>query len=432
MMTTLPFVFSTVPSQNTFIFEPDAGIRQCPRSQLAAGYLADLLRYCLYGSGEAVVMKIKYHRMGSKNTFHKFLLCYVHDKCQTHGWEAVIRIECSSVVDAPQKSQGEGSSPSLSSKSSTSLSSNSSKPSGCLYGIADNTFTITSSPDAEAIKSWLLSTLHFIDSNLVVKELAVATKVTTEAETHYHFITNQCLWFTLLIWNIISNVKSGAFHETAVDKDSMGTFSGLLLLHDNASSVFGFRAPDKLAKFIGTYHMQWNQWLLDIEGRKLEMETPARELLEVQRENQQQREEIEHLKIELQHDLYLYSGRLFTSLMSFKSTRPFRCMSRADMALYNTWNISMTYTEAKFYHSVAGSAQAAGRNSHPCRAHFKCPAKLLEVNSIANRTLTASMKQFKRTTMIVAAVCLMMMKPRMVKAAAVLAFQIELRKEQYY
>ncbi len=45
----------------------------------------------------------------------------------------------------------------------------------------------------------------------MVEELAVATRVASEASERYHIVTNQCLWFALLIWNIICQVKAGEF-----------------------------------------------------------------------------------------------------------------------------------------------------------------------------------------------------------------------------
>lgn len=74
----------------------------------------------------------------------------------------------------------------------------------------------------------------------------MATRVASEVDKQYHVVTNQCLWFALLIWNIVCHVKDGNFHEVTCEKDKMGTFSGLLLLHANASSIFWFKSPGKL------------------------------------------------------------------------------------------------------------------------------------------------------------------------------------------
>ncbi|KAK0191934.1 hypothetical protein F5146DRAFT_999192 [Armillaria mellea] len=251
---------------------------------------------------------MEYRKMGAKNACHEFLVCYVEDRRKIHGWVAIITIERCGVVDAPQRPQGgepQASSTSLSCNSSTSLSSNSSipsgsrssKPLGSLCGTAEDKFTITCAPEVKPVKSRLLSTLYFNHSSLVVEELAVATKVASEVDKQYHIVTNQCLWFAFLIWNIVCHVKDGDFCKVALEKDRMGTFSGLPLLHADASSIFWFKVRGKLADIIGTYHTQWKQWVLDIEAKKMEKEAPAKELSEVIK---RQQEEIEMQRLEIE------------------------------------------------------------------------------------------------------------------------------------
>ncbi|KAK0185375.1 hypothetical protein F5146DRAFT_1143834 [Armillaria mellea] len=316
-MTTIhPYNFSTDPPQNTIIFEPDTDLRKNSRSQLAGNYLGDILKYCPYGSGKAIVTKMEYHKMGAKNTCHEFLVCYAEDRHKIHGQVAIITIECCGIVDAPQRPQGgepQASLTSLSCNSLTSLSCNSltflssnssipsgshsSKPSGSLCSTTEDKFRITCAPKVKPVKLWLLSTLYFDHSSLVVEELAVATKVASEVDKQYHIVTNQCLWFTFLIWNIVCHVKDSDFCKVALEKDRMGTFSGLLLLHTNASSIFWFKAHGKLADIIGTYHMQWKQWVLDIKAKKMEKEALAKELSEVIK---RQQEEIEMQRLEIE------------------------------------------------------------------------------------------------------------------------------------
>lgn len=85
-MTTIhPYDFSSSPPQNTILFEPDTNLRKKPRSQSAGYYLSDILKYCPYGSGEAMVTKMEYRKMGAKNTCHEFLVCYVEDRRKIHG-----------------------------------------------------------------------------------------------------------------------------------------------------------------------------------------------------------------------------------------------------------------------------------------------------------------------------------------------------------
>ncbi len=264
MTTVHPYDFSTVPPQNTIIFQPETGLRKYSRSQPAGTYLGDVLQYCPHGSGEAVVTRMEYRKMGPRNACHEFLVCYVEDRRKIHGRVAVIRIERCGVVDPPQTPQGRESR-----SSSRSVSISSSKPSGSLFGIAEDKFTITCTPEVEPTDSRLLSTLHFHGASLVVEELAVATRVASEADERYHVVTNQCLRFALLIWNIICCVKKGNFDEDARDKNKMGTFSGIPLLHRDASSIFGSPSDTTLPAMISTYNAQWKKWLLDIEAKKM-------------------------------------------------------------------------------------------------------------------------------------------------------------------
>lgn len=70
-------------------------------------------------------------------------------------------------------------------------------------------------------------------------------------------------------------MKSTLLHDRlhsqkdARDKDKMGTFSGIPLLHHNPSSIFWFSSSDKLTAIISTYNAQWKKWLLDIEAKKM-------------------------------------------------------------------------------------------------------------------------------------------------------------------
>ncbi len=102
----------------------------------------------------------------------------------------------------------------------------------------------------------------------MVEELAVATRVASEASERYHIVTNQCLWFALLIWNIICQVKAGEFREVAVDKNGMGTFS-VSRSYTRMHLVFsGFR-PQQIAHHNSTCEVQWKKWVLDIEAKKM-------------------------------------------------------------------------------------------------------------------------------------------------------------------
>ncbi len=141
MTTAHPYDFGTVPPQNTIIFQPEIDLRRNTRSQPAGTYLDYILKYCPHGSGEAVVTKMEYRKMGPRNACHEFLVCYVEDRRKIRGRVAVIRIECCSVVDPTQTPQGESRS------SLTSVSSSSSQPSGSFFGIgAQDRFTITCAP----------------------------------------------------------------------------------------------------------------------------------------------------------------------------------------------------------------------------------------------------------------------------------------------
>ncbi|KAK0237145.1 hypothetical protein EDD85DRAFT_1023855 [Armillaria nabsnona] len=290
MTTTHPYDFGTIPPQNTIIFEPEIDLRRSTRSQPAGTYLGDILKYCPHGSGEAVVTKMEYRKMGPRNACHEFLVCYVEDRRKIHGRVAVIRIEHCGVVNPTQIPQGE---------SRSSLTSMSSSSSDSFFGIgAQDRFTIRCVPEIEPTDSRLLSTLYFRGPSLMVEELAVATRVASEASERYHVITNQCLWFALLIWNIICQVKAGEFREVAVDKNGMGTFSGIPLLHEDASSIFWFSSPNKLPTIISTYKAQWKKWVLDIEAKKVEKEAPAKEILTVRQEVEAMRQEVKAVRQE--------------------------------------------------------------------------------------------------------------------------------------
>ncbi|KAK0202118.1 hypothetical protein DFS33DRAFT_1276890 [Desarmillaria ectypa] len=69
-----------------------------------AAHLSAIVQYCPCGAGEAVVTKIE-HRKSLPPSEYQYLLCYVKDRRNISGREAIIRIKRTFKTGHPQTSQ---------------------------------------------------------------------------------------------------------------------------------------------------------------------------------------------------------------------------------------------------------------------------------------------------------------------------------------
>ncbi|KAG7450182.1 uncharacterized protein BT62DRAFT_495665 [Guyanagaster necrorhizus] len=87
-----PHDFATIPSHNSYIFDPNFTSRQDRKLWTARSYLNFVALHCPDGAGEAVVKKIEF----MKSTWalnHKYLLFYVKDCHNIPGRDTVIWVE---------------------------------------------------------------------------------------------------------------------------------------------------------------------------------------------------------------------------------------------------------------------------------------------------------------------------------------------------
>ncbi|KAK0232189.1 hypothetical protein EDD85DRAFT_939155 [Armillaria nabsnona] len=219
---------------------------------------SSVAQHCPPRAGEAVIKKIEFMK-SSRVPNHEFLLCYIKDRRNISGKEAVIRIERFSDSAPPQpplEPHVNISAPSLQPLSSPSL-----------FGPALDLFTITYMPVIAVKDHDVLSTLTFNDNSTFSAEEAavIGDRPASYAGDEYSVLSHQCHWYAWVTYNIILETQAGTSTKTSLEDDKrMGRRGRVKIVNDAASNIL-IPPSDTSKQLAQTYLAKWHERQEDIK-----------------------------------------------------------------------------------------------------------------------------------------------------------------------